>query len=113
MNREDRKAAVAAYKEQKSRAGIYAVRCAATGQVWAGGAPNLATIWNRISFMLRQNAVTPASLQQAWRAHGIDSLSFEIVEEMDSDDLTYSRDRTLRDRRDVWCEMLGAEAILA
>ena len=111
MKREDRKAAVAAYKERKAQPGIYAVRCAATGQVWAGGAPDLATIWNRISFMLRQNAVTPASLQQAWRVHGIDSLSFEIVEEMDPDDLTYARDRTLRERRDVWCKTLGAEAI--
>ena len=53
MKREDRKAAIAAYKERKADAGLYVVRCAASGQQWVGGTLDLRTIWNRLSFMLR------------------------------------------------------------
>ena len=51
----DRKAAVAAYKERKAIPGIYAVRCAATGQAWVGQTPDLTTVRNRIWFSLRQD----------------------------------------------------------
>ena len=110
MKREDRKAAVAAYKERKPVAGVFVVRCAVGGQ-WVGAAPDLATIWNRISFALRQGAATPASLQAAWRAHSADSLSFEILEEVSEDDLAFGRDRALRKRRDHWCATLNAEPV--
>ena len=34
MQREDRKAAISAYKKREAAAGIYAVRCKASGEVW-------------------------------------------------------------------------------
>ena len=68
MNRETRKAAVAAYKERKAEPGIYAVRCMASGQAWVGGAPDLATIWNRVSFTLRQG-VSTAAFHAVLRGH--------------------------------------------
>ncbi|MGE0422799.1 MAG: GIY-YIG nuclease family protein [Reyranellaceae bacterium] len=111
MKHEDRKAAIAAYKERKVAAGVFVVRCAATGQRWAGCAPDLATIWNRLSFSLRQGGERHPSLQTAWRDHGADSFSFDIVERVDAEELTYGRDQVLRDRRDRWCESLRAEAI--
>jgi len=70
LKREDRKAAVAAYRDRKVVAGVDLVRCATTGQQWAGSAPNLATIWNRLSFTLRQGADPHRSLQTAWRDYG-------------------------------------------
>jgi hypothetical protein len=108
---EDRKAAVAAYKERKAVAGVYVVRCAATGQQWVGSAPDLATIWNRLSFALRQGAHPHRSLQAAWQDHGADSFAFEIVERIDPEKLAYGRDRTMRERLNHWRETLGAEAI--
>ena len=111
MNRDEKKAAVAAYRERKVATGIYAVRCAATGRCWIGGAPNLATIWNRVSFALRQGAGTPASLQAAWRENGADAFRFEVLEELDDETLVYGRDRMLKERRAHWCETLGAEPI--
>jgi hypothetical protein len=48
MTMNDRRAAKAAYTERKSVAGIYAVRCLPTGQVWVGATPNLDAIQNRI-----------------------------------------------------------------
>jgi hypothetical protein len=36
MDRQDRKAAVATYKERKAAHGVYAVICRATGEAWVG-----------------------------------------------------------------------------
>jgi hypothetical protein len=111
VKREERKAAVAAYKDRKVVAGVYIVRCAPTDQRWVGCAPDLTMIWNRLTFSLRQGSERHPSLQPAWRAHGAESFTFDIVERVDADELVYGRDRALRDRRDRWCETLRAEAI--
>ena len=62
----DKRAAKAAYRERKSVAGIYAWRCAATGQVWVGHTPTLERAQNRLWFTLRQKNYTDAALQRAW-----------------------------------------------
>lgn len=111
MKREDRKAAVAAYKERKGEPGIYVVRCRATDQVWVGSAPDLSAIWNRVSFALRQGGQKPASLQAAWNAHGPDSFTFEPVEALTDEQLVFGRDRMLKERRAHWCATLNAEAV--
>ena len=50
----DRKAAIAAYKERKTVAGIFVIRSQASAERWVGAAPNLEKIQNRIWFTLRQ-----------------------------------------------------------
>lgn len=77
MRHEDRKAAVAAYKERKAAAGIYLVRCLASGERWAGQAPDLSTIWNRVWFTLRHGSHRARSLQEAWNTHGEAAFAFE------------------------------------
>ena len=111
MQGSDRKAAIAAYKEQKAAAGIYAVRCALSGQCWVGRAPNLPTIQNRIWFGLRQGGNPHRSLQAAWKEHGPDAFTFEVVEQLEDEDSAYIRDTTLKERFDHWVKELGAEAI--
>src|ERR1700753_4284416 len=98
MKREDRKAAVLAYKERKAEPGVYVVRCTATAQSWVGGAPDLSTIWNRVSFALRQNAGTPASLQAAWREHGPERFTFEVLEALTKEQLVFDREQMLKER---------------
>jgi hypothetical protein len=111
MQGSDRKAAIAAYKEQKAAAGIYAVRCGPSGQCWVGRAPNLSTIQNRIWFGLRQGGDPHRSLQAAWKEHGPEAFTFEVVERLEDEDSAYIRDRTLKERFDHWVKELGAEAL--
>ena len=112
MDRSERKAAVSAYKERKAIAGVYAIRCAATGEQWVGAAPDLSTIWTRRSFALRQGIEPNPGLQSAWNTHGADSFTFKILEEIDLEQLTYGRDRALKERIAHWREALdGAAAI--
>ncbi len=109
MKGAERKAAIAAYKEQKVEAGIYAVRCMPTGRVWVGSAPNIATIQNRIWFQLRQRANTNRALQAAWDEAGTDAFTFEIVEALDEEKSAYFQAAALKERLQHWREKLGAE----
>jgi hypothetical protein len=111
MNRDDKKAAAAAYKERKAVAGIYALRCAPTGQRWVGRALDLSTIQTRLWFTLRQGATPHRILLDAWKAHGADSFIFEELERLDEEALGYVRDAALKDRLAHWRAELNAAAI--
>jgi len=111
MTNEQRRAALAAYKERKTAAGIYAVRCAAAGLQWAGAANDLGTIRNRLWFELRLGSSPHRSLQAAWQARGGDGFTFEVVQRLDEELDPYFRDRLLKERLAHWCTALGAEPI--
>ncbi|MFE0756510.1 GIY-YIG nuclease family protein [Inquilinus sp. NPDC058860] len=111
MKSEDRKAAIAACKEQRVSAGIYAVRCVASGGTWVGRSPNLATARNRAWFMLRFGSHTHPGLQQAWRAHGEAAFTFEMVEILSEEDTTHFRDKRLKQRLEHWQAALKAGVI--
>jgi hypothetical protein len=111
MKGEDRKAAIARYKERKSVVGVCAVRCAGSGQIWLGQSLNLDTVQNRIWFMLRLGNHPNRGLQTAWRDHGTDSFTFEIVEALADEATRYVRDALLRERFAHWRSVLNAEAI--
>ncbi|NOW45369.1 hypothetical protein FHW96_001524 [Novosphingobium sp. SG751A] len=111
MTGQSRREAVTAYKDRKVEAGIYALRCAASGQLWIGKAPDLSTIQNRLWFTLRQGGNPHRSLQEAWTLYGADAFTFEVVECMKEDDLRFGRDRALKSRLDHWLATWGGTAI--
>lgn len=111
VGKEGRKAAVAAYKERKSVAGVFAIRCASAGAVWVGGAPDLDKIQNRLWFQLKMAGCPHRSLQAAWIAHGAESLIFEIVEKLEDEELSFARAAALKARVAHWAAVLGAESI--
>lgn len=111
MRQDDRKAAIAAYRERKVVGGIYLLRCVASGEAWAGQAPDLATIQNRLWFTLRQGSHRQRSLQAAWAAHGEGAFAFEALERLDEKALEAGRERVMKARLAHWCAQLGAEAL--
>jgi hypothetical protein len=106
----DRKAAVAAYKERKAPAGVFVVRCAASGQAWVGQAPDVEAIRNRIWFTLRQGGRSYLPLQAAQAAHGAEALSFEVLERVEEDS-PLARARILKERTAHWRAQLQADAL--
>ncbi len=108
MNTDDRKAAIAAYKERKAVAGIYALRCAASGQVWVGHAADLDSVGNRLWFTLRTGTDPHRDLQQAWTTHGADSFSLETLERLKEEELPYVRKTLVKQRLAHWRERLNA-----
>ncbi len=109
MSTQDRKAAVAAYKERKVESGIYVIQCTTSGQAWVGSAPDLSTIKNRIWFSLRQGGNTNRTLLEAWRIHGSDAFTFSIVDRLaDDEEEGYFRDAALKSLRIKWTAKLNA-----
>jgi hypothetical protein len=108
MKAADKKAAKAAYKEQDTIAGIYAVRCTVSGQVWVGHVPNLGKVQNRIWFTLRQGSHPSRSLQAAWQTHGADAFSCEELERLEDEELACVRAAQLKDRCAHWRTELNA-----
>lgn len=102
----DRKAAAAACKERKVVAGIFAIRCAASGRSWVGRAPDLATIWNRTTFTLRQGSHPNRALQTAWRERNGDGFVCETLEPLDDD--THPTERAVQARLAHWIAALPA-----
>ena len=107
----DKKAARAAWKERKVAAGIYSVRCSATGEVWLGATPDLATVEGRLWFDLKQGRHRSRTMQAAWNAHGPDAFACREVEQVTDETEPLFRDRLLKERLAHWCAELGAERI--
>jgi len=111
MQRVDRKAAVAAYKERKVAAGVYAVRCVPTGERWLGKAVDLTRVQNGLWFGLRLGSSPFRTLQAAWNAHGEENFALEEIERLSDDVEPLARDRVLKERLTHWRTALGAAVI--
>jgi hypothetical protein len=104
----ERKEAIRKFKERKPRMGVYAVRCAATAQIWAGSAVNLDAIQNRLWFCLRLGKNTDPSLQRAWDALGEPAFEYQILEELPDDLPPLAIKDVLKEKRAAWLAHLSA-----
>jgi hypothetical protein len=112
MDKAGRRAARAAYKEQKPEAGVFAVRCSATGQTWVGATPTLDTIKTRLWFVFKQRASAQPDMQSAWNEHGESAFSFEVLEQFDEERANLMQRDWLKDRAAHWRTQLGAAALI-
>ena len=110
MDKTARREAIRDYKEKKPIAGVYAIRCSATGEAWVAGAPNVEPQEQRHWFGLRTGGHANKALQAAWTAHGADAFTFEILERLDDADLTpLGRADLIKSRERHWRDALGAK----
>lgn len=108
----DRRTLVRDYKDREVEAGIYAIRCAPTGELWIGGTPDLSTRQNGVWFSLRMGGHTSPSLQAAWTLHGEAAFAFEVLEVLDDEGLErLGRASLLVERREHWRASLQAEGL--
>jgi hypothetical protein len=110
MEHSARKAAVASYKEIKAAAGVYAVRCLPTGEVWVGRSANLAAQRNSVEFQMRHGPNNPA-MRAAWAVHGAACFCFEPIETAPEQLTPAGRRDFLKARALHWRQALGAAAI--
>ena len=111
MDKVQRKAAIAEYKKREAAIGIFAVRCAASGDVWVGSTLNLDTVKNRIWFGLRMGGSPNAEMQRAWTMHGGESFSYEVLERLDPEEPAFVRDSLMKERSAHWLATLKASSM--
>ena len=107
----DPRAAKAAWRERKAVAGVYAVRCAASGEVWVGASLNIDSVPNGLWFALGTGGDPRRGLQRSFTAHGRESFAFEELERLPEEKLPFVRDKLLKTRSAHWRAALGASAI--
>ncbi len=107
----DRKALTAAYKEQTTIAGVFAVQCTATGQAWVGQSRHIDTHQNGLWFALKFGSCRVASLQQAWTAHAPEDFRFQQLDRLPADISDLMKKDELKKRAALWTARLDAEAI--
>jgi len=110
MRAEERKAAIAAYKERKVVGGVYLVRCTASEEAWIGQCPDLSSIENRIWVTLRLGNHPNRSLQRSWAAHGAAAFAFMALERVEAD-TPYLRSARLKERAEHWLAQHNARRI--
>ena len=111
MDNARKKELARSYKQQKVRPGIYAVRCAASGEIWVAQAPDVDKRQSGLWFQLRMGGFPGKSLQQAWTTHGEPAFAFEILEEI-RDDNEKMIPLRLTEREAHWRKQLGAAALV-
>jgi hypothetical protein len=111
MNSTDRKAAVAAYKEKTAAAGVYAVRCAPSGQVWVGESRNLEAQQTSLWFAMRLGSHPHRDLVEAWAQHGEAAFSFEVLETLDPELSPTARATASKEAATLWREELKARPL--
>ncbi len=111
MDRQDRKAAVAAYKERKPAFGVFAVICNATGEAWVGTSRHVDTQKNGLWFTLNLGSSPYAALQAAWRDHGETEFRFEELERLREDFPQLGRMDELKRRQALWRDRLRASTL--
>lgn len=109
MDRTSRRQSVRDYKERKTAAGVYAVRCAPSRDVWVAGSRNIDAQQNSLWFGLRSGGHPNKAMQAAWAAHGADAFAFEVLERIEAEDLTpLGLSDLVKERERHWRDALGA-----
>jgi hypothetical protein len=111
MDKQERKTAVAQYKERKSVYGVYAVICRSTGEAWVGISRNLEAQKTSLWFTLRQGSGPFQSLKDAWTLRGESEFRFEELDRLKDDFSDMLRAGELKKRRDLWMARLQATPI--
>ena len=112
QTKESRKELVRQYKELKVQAGVYVVRCIASGRAWVGTSRNLGATKNGLWFGLRAGLHRETSLQAEWNAQGEQAFEYEALEVLDEDVHTLNVFRALKEMNGKWVARLNAEPLL-
>ncbi|WP_309630316.1 GIY-YIG nuclease family protein [Brevundimonas sp.] len=108
---QSRRALLAAYKDRKTVAGVFAVVCTATGEVWVGRSSHIENHRNGLWFALRHSGYPRPDLQSAWNTHGEENFRFEGLDHLSPDLSRLERDGELKRRAALWSAGLQAYAL--
>lgn len=86
MDAAKRKEIAAAWKSRRPNMGVFAVTCAATGDVFLGAAVDTDRAMNGVRARLDGGLHRCKRLQALWNEHGAEGFEYEVVELLEYDD---------------------------
>ena len=113
MDKQSRRDAIRDYKEQVVTRGVFAVRCAPSGQVWVAVSRNLDKQQNSLWSGLKFGSYVNKDVQAAWNAHGEAGLAYEVLEVFDDEAMSpIGRADLAKARLAHWLGELGAKKLV-
>ena len=113
MDKSRRKELAQAWKERPRAMGVFAVRCAPTGETWVSASRNLDKQENSLWFALDLGSHPNKALQAAYTAHGRAGFSYEPVAVLDIEGLAEIEIAgRLKDLEREWRGALEARAVV-
>jgi hypothetical protein len=113
MDKSRRKELIREYAERPPSVGIFAVKCAATGDAWVGWSKSLDKRQNGLWFSLRTGSLPAApDLAGAWKVHGEAAFSYEVLEAIGEDN-PHKLELLLDERTTHWRRELNGKAIVS
>jgi hypothetical protein len=113
MDKQSRRDAIRDYKERKVTRGVFAVRCAPTGQVWVAVSRNFDAQQNSLWSGLKHGGYINRDVQAAWNAHGEAGLAYEVLEVFDDEAMSpIGRADLAKARLAYWLGELGAKKLV-
>jgi len=104
----DKREARKEFKSKKTPKGIFAIRCAATREIWVSASDHLDSAQNGVWFQLRNGIHHNKRLQSEWNANGERAFAYEVLETIDDDVSPLLLKDVLLERQKHWEKELGA-----
>ena len=110
VDKSRRKELLQQYSERPPQDGVFALRNAATNEVWIGVSRNLDTQRNGLWARLLNGMLINKDVQASWKAHGEAAFTYEIVERFTESD-PHVIERRRIERANHWRGQLGAGTV--
>ena len=95
------------YKNTVQPMGVYCVTNSVNGKMFIGSSLNVESIFNRISFQLKNSSYTNEELQKDYKLQGDVDFSFKVLDFLKPvDDPAYNYADDLRVLEELWLEKL-------
>ncbi len=88
MDKQRRKELLAAYKQMKTKMGIFQIKNLQNGKVYIGPCNNLKSRWLTIKGQLETGRFANAALQKEWNELGPEAFEYSVLEEKEIEEQT-------------------------
>lgn len=92
MEKENKKAAIKAYKERRAVGGVYSITNTQTGEKHLFSTTDLHGAENRFKLTVQTGSCCVLSMQKEWNAYGAEAFCFEVMESLEQGELQESRE---------------------
>ncbi len=109
MDAARRKELMNAYKAKPVVGGVYCIFCSGSQRRWLRSSVDMEGSRSRFQFAVKTKSSPEPAMRQEWLAYGIESFSFECLEELEKGETQTAREfaEDVQALLDMWQEKLG------